>query len=180
MTSPGFSLFDTAIGRCAVAWRESGIVGVQFPESSDEKSRAHLARRFPDLAETAPPAEIEAVIGQVRALLAGEPVHLTGEALDMSVVAPFEQRVYEIVLTIPPGRAMTYGEVAERLGDKLLARDVGQAMGRNPFPIIMPCHRVLAAGGKLGGFSAPGGASTKQKLLAIEGYAPGGQPSLFS
>jgi len=179
MTSSGFTLFDTAIGRCAIAWRESGIVGVQFPESSGEKSRARLARRFPDLAETAPPAEIDAVIGQVRALLAGEHVDLSGADLDMSTVQPFEARVYAIARTIPPGQAMTYGEIAERLGDKLLARDVGQAMGRNPFPIIMPCHRVLAAGGKLGGFSAPGGTSTKQKLLAIEGYAPGGQPSLF-
>jgi len=179
MTNPGFTLFDTPIGRCAIAWRTTGIVGVQFPEGGDDKSRARLARRFPDLAETAPPPQIEYVIGQVRALLAGEPVDLSDAPLDMDTVQPFEARVYAIARAIPPGQAMTYGEIAERLGDKLLARDVGQAMGKNPFPIIMPCHRVLAAGGKLGGFSAPGGASTKQKLLAIEGYAPGGQPSLF-
>jgi len=179
MTQSGFTLFDTDIGRCAIAWREAGIVGVQFPEGSDNKSRARLARRFPDLAETAPPAEIAAIIAQVRALLAGEPVNLSDAPLDLSTVEPFERRVYEIARIIPPGQAMTYGEIAERLGDKQLARAVGQAMGRNPFPIIMPCHRVLAAGGKLGGFSAPGGSATKQKLLAIEGYAPGGQPSLF-
>jgi len=179
MTPPGFALFDTALGRCAIAWRQTGIVGVQFPEGSDDKSRARLGRRFPDLAEAAPPAQIAAVIEQVQALLAGEPVDLSTAPLDMTTVGAFEQRVYAIARTIPPGQAMTYGEIAERLGDKLLARAVGQAMGANPFPIIMPCHRVLAAGGKLGGFSAPGGASTKQKLLAIEGYAPGGQPSLF-
>jgi methylated-DNA-[protein]-cysteine S-methyltransferase len=179
MTSSGFTLFDTDIGRCAIAWREGGIVGVQFPEGSDDKSRARLHRRFPDLLETAPPPEIEAIIGQVRALLAGEHVDLSAAPLDMSTVQPFERRVYAIARMIPPGQAMTYGEIAERLGDKLLARDVGQAMGKNPFPIIMPCHRVLAAGGKLGGFSAPGGTNTKQKLLSIEGYAPGGQPSLF-
>ena len=119
------------------------------------------------------------MIAQVRALLAGEHVDLSGADLDMSTVQPFERRVYAIARTIRPGQAMTYGEIAERLGDKLLARDVGQAMGRNPFPIIMPCHRVVGAGGAMVGFSAPGGVQTKLKLLAIEGYAPGGQPSLF-
>ena len=179
MTSSGFTLFDTPIGRCAIAWREAGIVGVQFPEGGDDKSRARLIRRFPDLMEAPPPADVAAVIAQVRTLLTGEHVDLSDAPLDMSAVQPFERRVYAIARTIPPGQTMTYGQIAERLGDKLLARDVGQAMGTNPFPIIMPCHRVLAAGGKLGGFSAPGGTNTKQKLLAIEGYAPGGQPTLF-
>ena len=90
----------------------------------------------------------------------------------------FNARVYAIARNIPPGATMTYGEIAERLGDKSLSREVGQAMGENPSPIIMPCHRVLAAGGKTGGFSAPGGVVTKLRLLTIEGAQPGG-PTLF-
>jgi methylated-DNA-[protein]-cysteine S-methyltransferase len=97
----------------------------------------------------------------------------------MTQVPDFERNVYAIAREIPPGQTLTYGEIAEQLGDKLLARDVGQAMGRNPFPIVVPCHRVVAANGKLGGFSAPGGANTKLKLLAIEGAVPNGQPGLF-
>jgi methylated-DNA-[protein]-cysteine S-methyltransferase len=86
----------------------------------------------------------------------------------MDAVEPFEQRVYEVARTIPAGQTLTYGQIATRLGDRLLARDVGQALGRNQFPIVVPCHRVLAASGKLGGFSAPGGVATKQRLLEIE------------
>jgi methylated-DNA-[protein]-cysteine S-methyltransferase len=179
MTTTCFTLFDTAIGLCTLAWRDETIVAVQLPEGGEDQSRARLHRRFTDLAETQPTPLIADLIARIRALLDGQPVDLTDAPVDMSVFEPFSRQVYEIARSIPPGQAMTYGEIAERLGDKLLARDVGQAMGKNPYPIIIPCHRVVAAGGKLGGFSARGGSSTKQKLLAIEGYAPGGQASLF-
>ena len=108
------------------------------------------------------------------ALLAGEPRDLTGITIDDDRIPEFNRRVYAIARTIPPGATMTYGEIAERLGDKSLAREVGRAMGENPTPIIMPCHRVLAAGGKRGGFSASGGVVTKLRLLTIEGAQPGG------
>ncbi len=98
----------------------------------------------------------------------------------MARIEPFEKEVYAIARTIPPGETLTYGDIAEKLGDKLLARDVGQAMGKNPFPIVVPCHRVVAANGKLGGFSAAGGVETKLKMLAIEGAAVGGQSDLFA
>jgi methylated-DNA-[protein]-cysteine S-methyltransferase len=179
MTSTCFTLFDTALGLCALAWRDDTIVGVLLPEGGADRSRARLQRRFPDLAESPPTLLITDLIVRIRALLDGQPVDLTDAPVDMSVFEPFSRQVYEIARAIPPGQAMTYGEIAERLGDKLLARDVGAAMGKNPYPIIIPCHRVVAAGGKLGGFSARGGSTTKQKLLAIEGYAPGGQASLF-
>jgi methylated-DNA-[protein]-cysteine S-methyltransferase len=179
MSTLEFTLFDTPIGRCAIVWGERGIAGLQLPEGDDTRARKRLARRFPDAAETAPPANVTRAIEQIGALLSGAPSNLAEVGLDMQRVGDFEKQVYEIARKVPPGQTLTYGEIAAKLGDKALARDVGQAMGKNPFPIVVPCHRVVAAGGKLGGFSARGGADTKLRMLAIEGAAVGGQPSLF-
>jgi methylated-DNA-[protein]-cysteine S-methyltransferase len=110
--------------------------------------------------------------------LRGEPSDLSDVTIDVDKVPEFNRKVYDIARSIPPGATLTYGEIAERLGDKLLARDVGQALGQNPIPLIVPCHRVLAAGGKTGGFSAPGGVVSKLRLLTIEGAQPNG-PTLF-
>ncbi|HEX4411113.1 MAG TPA: methylated-DNA--[protein]-cysteine S-methyltransferase [Xanthobacteraceae bacterium] len=178
MSDIGFTLFDTAIGRCGIVWNARGIAKVGFPEKDDEATRKRLLRRFPEAVETTPSADMQRVIDDVIALLAGERRDLSHVPVDLSPLPDFNRRVYEIVRTIPPGATLSYGEIAERLGDKMLARDVGQAMGQNPVPIIVPCHRVLAAGGKMGGFSAPGGAKTKLRLLEIEGAQPGG-PTLF-
>jgi methylated-DNA-[protein]-cysteine S-methyltransferase len=174
-----FALFDTAIGACGIVWGEGGIVGMQLPESRADQARARLAKRYPGAAEAAPPAEIEHVIADVAALLKGEGKDLTDVPLDMSEVPDFERKVYEIARTIPPGRTLTYGDIAVRLGDKALSRDVGAALGRNPFPIVVPCHRVLGAGGKTGGFSARGGVDTKMKMLQIEGAKTSDEPLLF-
>jgi methylated-DNA-[protein]-cysteine S-methyltransferase len=173
-----FALFDTAIGCCAVVWGERGIVGVQIPEASQQGTRSRILRRFRAAREAPPPLPIQAVIGDIVALLRGEPKDLSGVALDMTDVPGFNRRVYDVARGIGPGETRSYGEIAEQLGDRALARDVGQALGQNPFPIIVPCHRVLAAGGRAGGFSAPGGMSTKLRLLSIEGAQPGG-PTLF-
>jgi methylated-DNA-[protein]-cysteine S-methyltransferase len=173
-----FALFDTAIGCCGIVWGERGIAGVQIPEESEQRTRSRVLRRFPEAREAAPPPPIRTVIGDIVALLRGEPKDLRGVAIDMTRVPDFNRRVYEIARRIGPGETRSYGEIAAELGDRALARDVGQALGQNPFPIIVPCHRVLAAGGKMGGFSAPGGASTKLRLLSIEGAQPGG-PTLF-
>ena len=135
-------------------------------------------RRFPAAIEAVPPPNLQHAIDGVVALLRGEPRDLTGIVIDDTDTPEFNARVYAVARTIPPGQTMTYGEIAERLGDKLLARDVGVALGQNRCPIIMPCHRVLAASGKTGGFSAPGGVVTKMRLLSIEGAQPGG-PTLF-
>jgi methylated-DNA-[protein]-cysteine S-methyltransferase len=121
---------------------------------------------------------VQHAIDGVKALLAGERRDLSDVAIDNEGVPEFNMRVYAIVRKVPPGKTITYGEIAERLGDKMLARAVGQAMGENRCPVVMPCHRVLAASGKSGGFSAPGGVVTKLKLLTIEGAQPGG-PTLF-
>jgi methylated-DNA-[protein]-cysteine S-methyltransferase len=178
MTDRHFALFDCAIGTCGIGWSVRGIVAVHLPEADERRTRARLQRRLPDATEGEPPPDVQRAIDAIVALVAGEPRDLTGIVIDETGIPAFNRRVYAIARTIPPGATMTYGEIAKRLGDPLLARDVGRAMGENPTPIVMPCHRVLAAGGKTGGFSANGGVTTKLKLLSIEGAQPGG-PTLF-
>jgi methylated-DNA-[protein]-cysteine S-methyltransferase len=173
-----FVLFETAIGCCGIVWSARGIAGVQLPEADARATKARLLRRFPAAQERAPPADVQDAIDGVVALLRGEPRDLTGVVIDNDSTPAFNARVYAVARTIPPGQTMTYGEIAKRLGDPLLAREVGTALGQNPCPIIMPCHRVLAANGKTGGFSANGGVTTKLRLLSIEGAQPGG-PTLF-
>lgn len=168
-TGIGIALFDTSIGPCGIAWGERGIVGVQLPETRPGATRARLSRRFPNAREGVPPPEVQQAIDAIDALLAGEPRDLSSVALDMAQVPDFNRRVYDVTRTVPPGQTITYGEIAARLGEKRLAQDVGQALGQNPFAIVVPCHRVVAAGGKLGGFSAGGGIQTKLRMLAIEG-----------
>jgi methylated-DNA-[protein]-cysteine S-methyltransferase len=178
MTAQGFTLFDTAIGRCAVAWSVQGIVGVQLPERDDTALRVRLARRHPGAREAAPPQEVARAIDGIVAVIAGESRDLADIALDLSGVPEFNRRVYAVARTIKPGATLTYGAIAAQLGEAD-ARGVGEAMGQNPCPIVVPCHRVVAAGGKTGGFSAPGGAATKRRLLAIEEGASAEAPTLF-
>jgi methylated-DNA-[protein]-cysteine S-methyltransferase len=176
MSTSGFALFDTAIGRCGIAWGPRGIVGACLPEASDDAARARFRRRLPDGVETAPPAEIARIRDAVIALTRGEPIDFTDVTLDLDGVPEFNRQVYDIALRIPAGATLTYGEVAARIGQPDAAQAVGKALGQNPFPHIVPCHRILMAGGKIGGFSAPGGIATKRKLLAIESVlaAPSG------
>jgi methylated-DNA-[protein]-cysteine S-methyltransferase len=169
MAAQGFTLFDTAIGRCGIAWGGRGVVGVQLPEGREAKTSARLRQRFPGAQEAAPPPpDVQRAIDNIAALLRGESCDLAGIALDMDGLPPFHRRVYEVARTIPPGATASYGELAERLGAPGAARAVGQALGSNPFAIVVPCHRVLAAGGRMGGFSANGGLTTKLRLLSIE------------
>jgi methylated-DNA-[protein]-cysteine S-methyltransferase len=179
MMEQGFTLFDTDIGPCGIAWGERGVIAVQLPEADAARTRARLQRRFSDARETPPPPEVQAAIEDIVALLSGEARDLSGVALDMERVEEFDRRVYEIARGIPAGVTLSYGEIATRLGGRELARDVGQALGRNPFPIIVPCHRVLGAGGKAGGFSANGGVTTKLRLLTIERARTSATPTLF-
>lgn len=180
MNNTGFTLFDTPIGACALVWGEHGLLGCSLPGASAAATRAHLQRRFRDAREQAPPPAVAQVIDRVRALLqGGSDDDLADIALDMRDVPAFHQRVYALARAIPPGATRSYGELALELGAAQLARAVGQALGANPFPIIVPCHRVLAAGSKAGGFSAPGGTRTKLRLLEIEGAPLGGAPGLF-
>jgi methylated-DNA-[protein]-cysteine S-methyltransferase len=178
MPDQSYALFDTAIGACGIVWTARGIVGVQLPEKDTAATRARLRRRHPLAQEATPPADIERAIAGIARLLAGERCDLTGVIVDDAAVSEFNRRVYAVARAIAPGSTMTYGEIAERLGDKTLAREVGQAMGENPTPLIVPCHRVLAANGRSGGFSGAGGVVTKLRLLSIEGAQPSG-PTLF-
>jgi O-6-methylguanine DNA methyltransferase len=179
MTAHGFTLFDTVIGRCGIAWGGRGVVGVQLPEARDLQTRTRVLQRFPDAREAPPPPDVQRALDGITALLRGEASDLSVVALDMDRVPPFHRRVYEVARTIPPGATLSYGEIAARLGSPGSARAVGQALGRNPFAIVVPCHRVLAASGKVGGFSANGGITTKLRLLSIEGTQAKGQPALF-
>lgn len=179
MSAQHFSLFLTALGPCGIVWTSRGIAGVSLPESTDERTRARLKKRFPDAAEAPPSADIQKIIDEVIALIAGEKIDFSHVTLDHAPLPEFSKRVYEIVRTIPIGQTLTYGEIAKKLGDVSLSREVGQAMGKNPTPVIMPCHRVVAASGKTGGFSAPGGVDTKMKLLSIERRHGNHAPTLF-
>jgi methylated-DNA-[protein]-cysteine S-methyltransferase len=174
-----FTLFATAIGQCALVWNGHGIAAVRLPEESEGRMLSRLHRQFPLLeAGAPPPAEQQAIDGMV-ALLEGEARDLRFCALDLRRETPFHLRVYAAAQDIPPGKTQTYGEIAALLGEPGAARAVGQALGHNPFPIIVPCHRVLASGAQSGGFSAPGGVSTKLRMLLIEGAEMGGAPGLF-
>ncbi len=174
MSVHGFTLFDTPVGACGIAWGARGVVAVQLPEAGELETRARLLARVADAREMAPPPEVQHALNAIGALLRGEASDLSAVALDMEQVPPFHRRVYEVARTIPPGATLSYGEIAGRLGAPGSARAVGQALGRNPFAIVVPCHRVVAAGGKLGGFSAKGGVATKLRLLSIEGARANG------
>ncbi len=173
------TLFDTAIGRCAIAWSGRGIIGVQLPERSEAATRTRLLRHCPTADDSAePPKHIQRAIDDIAALMQGEKRSLRAIQLDMTRVAPFNARVYETTRAIPPGVTRTYGDIARAIGEPDGARAVGQALGRNPFAIIVPCHRVVGANDKLVGFSANGGIKTKLKMLKIEGWREN-EPSLF-
>ena len=179
MTDQHFALFDTPIGICGIEWGPRGINGLQLPMGSDEKTRGRIRQRRGDIDEAMPTEAVQRAIDRIVKLLAGERDDLRDIQLDLDGVPEFNRGVYDIARTIPPGETMTYGDIAKRLGGVELSRDVGQALGRNPCPIVVPCHRVLAAGKKPGGFSARGGVDTKLKMLAIEGAVVNHTPSLF-
>ena len=178
MTAEGFALFDTAIGRCGIAWGPRGVVAVHLPEAREAKTRERLRVRFPEAREEAPPLPVQRALDGITALLRGQPADLAAVPLDMERLPAFQRRVYEAARSIPAGTTVSYGDLAARLGSPGAARAVGQALGRNPFAIVVPCHRVLAAGGRMGGFSAKGGVITKARLLALESApADGGAPA---
>ena len=163
-----FSLHETALGTFGIAWSETGLIGIQLPEGGEAATETRLIRRFPEARPAVPPAAVAAAIGAIQALLSGEPTDLSFIQLDEGAISDFDRQVYAVARAIPPGETLTYGEIAKRLGDPNASRAVGRSLGANPWPIVVPCHRVLAAGGRIGGFSANGGVGTKRRLLAIE------------
>lgn len=180
MEEGGHALFDTAIGVCGIAWGQNGVVAVQLPEADLAGTRARLLKGLSPLPEVIdPPDEVQAAIEGVQALMKSEVRDLREVLLDMSRLTAFQRAVYAVARAILPGQTRTYGDIARELGDVGLSRAVGQALGHNPFAPIVPCHRVLAAGNRPGGFSAGGGAATQLRMLAIEGARPSGTAPLF-
>lgn len=174
-----FTLFDSPIGLCALVWQGETIIGSQLPERDEDAARRRLGRRFPDAHEAPAPGFIRAAMAEIVALLSGEMRDLSHLPIALDTVSTFNRSVYDIALAIPPGETLTYGEVAARIGEPGAARAVGVALGQNPFAPIVPCHRVLAAGGRTGGFSAQGGVETKLRMLTIERAKTSADPGLF-
>jgi methylated-DNA-[protein]-cysteine S-methyltransferase len=174
-----FSLFETPVGTCGIAWSGGGLIGLQLPEGEASATEARLLRRFPDAVREEPTAEVAGAIAAIQALLAGEPTDLFFIRLDDMAVGEFDRSVYALVRAIPPGETLTYGEIAKRLGDPHASRAVGRSLGTNPWPIVVPCHRVLGADGRIGGFSAHGGVETKIRMLQIEKARTDDRPALF-
>ena len=179
MAGRAYTIFDTAIGRCGIAWGHAGIVGVQLPEAREIETRKRLFQLYPDGRETRPPLNVELAIEGIVALLRGQRSDFSDVTLDMGGVHPFDQRVYQITRTIPRGETRTYGEIAARLRASGAMHSVAQAIARNPFVIIIPCHRVLEAGGYTDKISPHGGVISKRRLLSIEGASGPGGKTLF-
>ncbi len=179
MTEHAYCLFETALGRAAMLWGPRGIRRTFLPEAEEPALRLLLAKLYPDAVETVPAGAIAEAIAGIRALLSGGKEDLRAAPLDMTGIGAFPARVYEALRLVGPGETVTYGELAARVGAAGEARPVGAILGRNPFPIIVPCHRVLAAGGGVGGFSAPGGVRTKLAMLTAERARMGAGPGLF-
>jgi len=173
MAGRGYTIFDTGIGRCGVAWGYSGVIGVQLPEAREIETRKRLFQLYPDARELRAPMNVEIAIEAISALLRGQAADFSDVTLDMTGIHVFNRRVYELTRAIPRGETRTYGDVAARLGAPGAVNSVAQAISKNPFMIIVPCHRVLEAGGYADKISPHGGTISKRRLLSIEGTGAG-------
>jgi methylated-DNA-[protein]-cysteine S-methyltransferase len=179
MAGRAYSIFDTGIGRCGIAWGDRGIIGVQLPEAREIDTRRRLFQLYPEARETRAPVDVEIAIESIAELLRGGSADLSDVILDMTGIPAFNQRVYAFARSIPRGETRTYGEVASHLRASGAVYSVAQAIGRNPFMIIVPCHRVLEAGHYADKISPNGGAISKRRLLSIEGAHPTASKTLF-
>jgi methylated-DNA-[protein]-cysteine S-methyltransferase len=169
MAGRGYTIFDTMIGRCGIAWGDIGVIGVQLPEAREIETRRRLFRLYPEARELRPPLNVELAIEGIVALLRGGASDLSEVMLDMTGIPAFNARVYQFTRTIPRGETRSYGEVATSLRASGAVHSVTQAIARNPFMIVVPCHRVLEAGGYADRISPNGGTISKRRLLSIEG-----------
>ena len=175
----GYTIFDTAIGRCAIVWSDAGIVGVHLPEAREIDTRRRVFQLYAEARDVRPPMNTEIAIEGIVALLHGRDGNLSDVTLDMIGIHVFNRRVYEITRKIPRRETRSYEEIATRLGAPSAARSVEQAIAKNPFMIIVPCHRVLEAGGYADKISPNGGTISKRHLLSIEGAHPAHSTTLF-
>jgi methylated-DNA-[protein]-cysteine S-methyltransferase len=174
-----FVLFETAIGRCALLWRGGLVIGAALPERDEAALRRRIESRFPGASEAEPPPFVADAIARILRMLKGERVDLSDVPVDLGAGSELERKVWEAARRIPCGETRTYGDIARAIGAPGASQAVGAALGRNPVPIVVPCHRVLASGGRSGGFSAPGGVETKFRMLAIERARRADDPALF-
>jgi methylated-DNA-[protein]-cysteine S-methyltransferase len=179
MAGLGYTTFDTSVGRCGIAWGDVGIVGVQLPEAREIETRRRLLHQFPEARDLRPPADVELAIEGIVSVLRGHAVDLTDMPLDMHGLPAFNRRVYEAIRLIPRGETRSHAEIAASLGASGAVYSVGQAVSRNPFAILVPCHRALAIAGQTSGFAGNGCIVTKSRLLSIEGALAGRSISLF-
>src|SRR5215475_10496998 len=179
MSGLGFTIFDTAVGRCGIAWGDLGILGVQLPEARELETRRRMYRIFPEAREMRAPFNTEIAIEGIVTLLRGGNAPMTDVALDFSGMPHFNQRVYQYVRSIPRGETRTYDEVAIGMRVHGAVYSVAQALGRNPFMVIVPCHRVLEAGNYADKMAPNGGVISKRRLLSIEGAHPTVSKTLF-
>jgi methylated-DNA-[protein]-cysteine S-methyltransferase len=179
MAGRGYTIFDTAVGRCGIAWGDNGVIGVQLPEAREIETRRRLFQLYPEARELRPPLNVEIAIEGITALLRGQASDLSDIALDLTEIPAFNQRVYDFTRTIPRGETRTYGEVAAKLRASGAAHSVAQAISKNPFMIIVPCHRVLEAGSYADRISPNGGSISKRRLLSIEGAVSPSSKTLF-
>jgi methylated-DNA-[protein]-cysteine S-methyltransferase len=179
MAGRGYTIFDTAIGRCGIVWSDAGILAVQLPEAREIETRGRILRQHPDARELRPALNAEIAIQGIVALLRGQPRDFSDVTLDMSGIHAFNQRVYQFTRAIPRGETRTYGEIAASLRASGAAHSVAQAISHNPFMIIVPCHRVLEAGSYADRISPNGGAISKRRLLSIEGARATHSKTLF-
>lgn len=178
--APSFNLFETALGWIGIAWTAAGICALQTPDSSREATLKRLRHRLaPRIANETDdlPHFIRNAARLLQNYAAGEHIELRAIPVDLGNMDAFNLDIYRVARELGFGETVTYGELARRAGHPGLARETGQALGANPVPIIVPCHRIVAAGGKLGGFSAPGGTRTKERFLALEGVHLGPPPA---
>jgi methylated-DNA-[protein]-cysteine S-methyltransferase len=179
MAGRGFTVFDTGIGRCGIAWSDGGVIGVQLPEAREIETRRRLFQLYPEARETRPPLNVEIAIEGIVALLRGQVSDFADVTLDFTGIPAFNRRVYEFARAIPRGETRTYGEVAASLRASGAAHSVAQAISKNPFMLIVPCHRVLEAGSYADRISPHGGSISKRRLLSIEGAISLGSKTLF-
>ena len=179
MAGRGYTIFDTGIGRCGIAWSDIGVAGVQLPEAREIETRKRLFQLYPDARDMRPPVTVEIAIEGIVALLRGGPADLSDTTLDMTGIHAFNARVYDLTRSIPRGETRTYAEVAASLRASGASHSVAQAIARNPFMIIVPCHRVLEAGGYADRISPNGGTISKRRLLSIEGAGSPSSKTLF-
>ena len=179
MAGCGYSVFDTALGRCGIAWGDLGVIGVQLPEAREIDTRKRLFQLYPEAREISPPLNVGIAIEGITALLRGDDCDLSEVTLDMTGIPAFNQRVYAFARSIPRGETRTYSEVASALRASGAVYSVAQAIARNPFMIIVPCHRVLEAGHYTDKISPNGGAISKRRLLSLEGTRTTSSKTLF-